>query len=167
VSVCLAICASSALAQTPGSNPHVRAFDHVLRGLIDEGVDRSITFRSLVTQIDRTDGIVYVQNGSCSVGAAMACLAMTVREAGNTRYLTIHVPQRRHRRDDHIALIGHELQHASEMLAARWVRNSADARSLFLRIGWAESVRSFETAEAQRIGGVIRQELAACPRRPR
>jgi hypothetical protein len=165
-SACLTLSATPAVGQVPGST-HVRAFDPILRGLLDEGIDRSATFRGLVTQIDQTDGIVYVQNGSCSVGAAIGCLVMAVREAGHTRYLRIHVPARRLRRDDHIALIGHELQHASEVLAARWVRNTADARSLFVRIGWADSIRSFETAEAQRIGEVIRHELAVRARNRR
>jgi hypothetical protein len=124
--VCVCLGLSPASGQTPDTR-HVRAFDAMLRGLLDEGMERSATFRGLVQRIDRTDGIVYVQNG--------------------------------------IAVIGHELQHAGEVLTARWVRNSATASALFIRIGSVESVRSFETAEAQRIGAVIAQELAASARR--
>jgi hypothetical protein len=164
VSVGLALCPSPALGQTTEAIRHVRAFDPALRELLDEGIERSVTFRSLVQLIDGTDGIVYVESGGCSIGAAMGCLVLSVREAGHTRYLSIHVPARRHRHDDHIALIGHELQHASEVLTAAWVRNSAHAYALFIRIGSTESIRSFETAEAQRVGAVIAGELAAHPR---
>lgn len=165
VSVCLALYPGPASGQTANATPRVRAFDPALRGLVDEGVERSVTFRGLVQRIDGTDGIVYVESGTCSIGAAMGCLMLAVREAGHTRYLSIHVPPRHQPRDREIALIGHELQHASEVLTARWVRNSADAFALFIRIGSVESIRSFETAEAQRIGVVIAQELAASPRR--
>jgi len=164
VSVCLALCPGPAVGQTTDATRHVRAFDPALRGLLDEGIERSVTFHRLVQRIDETDGIVYVESGTCSIGAAMGCLMLAVREAGHTRYLSIHLPPRQHRRDTYIALTGHELQHASEVLTARWVRNSADAYALFIRIGSAESIRSFETAEAQRVGALIAQELAACPR---
>jgi hypothetical protein len=162
-SVSLALGANPMFAQTRDATRRVRAFDPELRALLDEGIDRSATFRVLITRIDASDGIVYVENGGCPVSSASGCLMLSVHEAGHTRYLSIHVPPRRHRHDDHIALIGHELQHANEILTATWVRNSADAHALFLRIGSAESVRSFETAEAQRIGAVIAQELAARP----
>jgi hypothetical protein len=166
VSVCLALSARATSAQTAATMPHVRAFDPVLRGLVDEGTRRSTTFRGLVTRIDGTDGIVYVERGTCSVGSARACLLLAVREAGHTRYISIHVARRLHRRDDDIAMIGHELQHATELLTAGWVRTSADAYALFIRIGSAESIRSFETTEAQRVGDRIAQELAP-GRRPR
>jgi hypothetical protein len=159
--VCLAFTASATSAQTAGVMPHVRALDPVLRGLVDEGARRSMTFRAVVTRIDASDGIVYVEIGTCSVGSLRACLLLAVREAGHTRYLNIHVTDRRQRRDDDIAMIGHELQHANELLSAAWVRNSADAYALFMRIGSAASIRSFETGEAQRIGALIAQELAS------
>jgi hypothetical protein len=141
--------------------PRVRAADSALRQLVDEGVTRSATFRRLVGRIDQTDGIVYLQSGSCSISAAKACLMLSVREAGNNRYLSIHVRPGRGQTDQRIAIIGHELQHAIEVLGARWVRTNADAYALFIRIGSAESVRSFETAEAVHIGDVVAEELAA------
>jgi hypothetical protein len=50
------------------------------------------------------------------------------------------------------------------VLAATWVRTSADAYALFIRIGSAGSIRSFETIEAQRVGDAIARELAASRR---
>jgi hypothetical protein len=161
VSVCLAFTAGVTSAHTTGVMPRVRALDPALRELVDEGARRSTTFRGIVTRIDASDGIVYVETGTCPVGALRACLVLAVREAGHTRYLSIHVTGRRQRRDDDIAMIGHELQHANELLTAAWVRNSADAYALFLRIGSPASIRSFETGEAQRVGALIARELAS------
>ncbi len=62
-------------------------------------------------------------------------------------------------------MLGHELQHANEVLASRWVRNSADAYALFIRIGSAGSIRTFETAEAQRVEAAIANELKSSARR--
>jgi hypothetical protein len=163
--LCLALSASAAFGQSSDAIRRVRAPDPELRGLLDEGIDRSPTFRRLVQGIDATDGIVYVQSGACSIAAAMGCLMLSVQDAGYARYLHIHVAPRRHRHDERITLIGHELQHAAEVLSATWVRDSADAYALFIRIGSAGSIRDFETAEAQRIGAVIAGELAAHPRR--
>ena len=141
--------------------PRVRTTDPVLRGLLTEGIARSATFRTIVERIDRTDGIVYVEPGTCSITAALACLLIDVHEAGQTRYLNIHVRPHRSSSDERISIVGHELQHANEVLSARWVRTAADAYSLFMRIGSAESVRNFETAEAIRVGDAVASELAA------
>jgi hypothetical protein len=164
VTLCLAFFEIDAFGQTADGFSRVRAGDPTLRQLLDEGIDRSVTFRGLVRRIDRTDGIVYVQSGSCSISAAKACLMLSVHPAGHNRYLSIHVRPGRRQADTQIAFIGHELQHANELLAARWVRTSADAYALFIRIGSAESIRSFETADAVRVGSVVAEELAARPR---
>jgi hypothetical protein len=159
VTLCFACVEIETFGQTSDVGPRVRAGDPTSRQLLDEGINRSVTFRALVRRIDRTDGIVYVQCGSCSISAAQACLMLSVHEAAHNRYLSIHVRPGRGESDTRIAFIGHELQHAIEVLDARWVRTSADAYALFIRIGSAESIRSFETAEAVRIGAVVAEEL--------
>jgi hypothetical protein len=126
-----------------------------------------VTFRRLVQRIDQTDGIVYIQSGACSISAVAGCLLLGVTEVGHARYLRIHVTPHVTRREERIAVIGHELQHANEILSRSWVRNTADAYALFIRIGSGGSIRSFETEEAQRIEGAIGQELAARATRDR
>ena len=161
VAVWLAVTTVAAADPNHAAAPRVRAFDAEVRQLVDEGIERSITFRRLVDRIDRTDGIVYVQPGPCSIGSAMSCLLLAVHEAGNTRYLRINLPPWRHAHDERIMLIGHELQHANEVLSTRWVRTDADAHALFMRIGRPTSIRSFETTDAERAGAAIARELAA------
>jgi hypothetical protein len=165
ISIALGFGTSGKLEYAPVTMAHVRVFEPELAGLVGEGNDRSLTFRRLVQRIDESDGIVYVQSGACSVGAAAACLMLAVSEAGHARYLRIHVTGQLIRRERRIAIIGHELQHADEVLSRSWVRNTADAYALFIRIGSAGSIRSFETDDAQRVEAIIREELAARPSR--
>ena len=143
---------------------HVRATDPQFTALLQEGRDRSITFRRLMQRIDETDGYVYVERGACSVSAAPTCLVLDVSDAAGARYLRIHVTRTIAPREKRITLIGHELQHADEILSRQWVRSAADAYALFTRIGSAESIRNFETPEAQHVEETIRRELRSSPR---
>jgi hypothetical protein len=152
---------------TPGdpsaTTARVRVLEPELAGLVQEGINRSRTFRRLVQRIDESDGIVYVQTGPCSIGAVAGCLLLGITEAGHARYLRIHVTPQLTRREQRITIIGHELQHANEILSRRWVRNTADAYALFIRIASSASIRSVETDEAQRIEEAIARELAVRP----
>lgn len=130
----------------------------LLARLLDEGANRSATFRRLVETIDQTDGIVYVQEGRCG-HHVRACLALTVQVAGPHRVLRIVVDPRRDR-DELIAAIGHELQHAVEALSDPHVRNDATIYSFFDRIGPTDRGR-FETQAAIRIGFDTLAELRA------
>lgn len=150
---------------TDASTSHVRVSEPELTGLVQEGIARSATFRSLTQRIDGTDGFVFLRSGACSIGAAAACLMLKVTDVGGARYLHIHVTRQLTRRDHRIAIVGHELQHANEVLSRQWVRNTKDAYALFTRIGSAGSIRSFETDDAQRIEGLIAAELAHRPER--
>jgi hypothetical protein len=161
ITACLALGWTQIAGRASESIPRVRTTDPVLSELLREGIARSGTFRTIVERIDRTDGIVYFEPGTCSITPALACLLIDVHDAGQTRNLNIHVRPHRSSPDERIAIIGHELQHANEVLSARWVRTAADAYSLFMRIGSAESVRNFETAEAIRVGDTVASELAA------
>jgi hypothetical protein len=66
----------------------VRANDDALiAGLLREGYERSATFRRLVQTIDRTDGLVYLQRGTCGHGVR-ACLTLNVIVSGPSRMPT-------------------------------------------------------------------------------
>jgi hypothetical protein len=139
--------------------PRVRPNDSPsIAGLLDEGTNRSATFRRLVETIDATDGIVYVQEGRCG-HHVRACLALSVQLAGPNRILRIVVDMRRDH-DELIAAIGHELQHAVETLSDPHVRNDATIFSLFDRIGPTDRGR-FETQAAIRAGTAVWTELRA------
>jgi len=137
----------------------VRSSSPSLTALIDRGTEQSITFRSLVDTINASDGIVYVAAGRCRY--SRACLT-GVSAAGTYRMLwvTVDTP----RADlDLIASIGHELQHAIEILSNPKVRNTA-AMYLFFsrtarRVGTGRG--AFETAAAVKVGNAVRAEIQA------
>ncbi len=97
-----------------------------------------------------------------------ACLLMQLDQAGPNRMLRIHMTSGRPD-DEAIIAVGHELQHAMEVLGDSRVRTTNDMFVLYQRIGLrtAASVMQFrthfrfETAAAIQTGDAIRHELAS------
>ena len=136
--------------------PHVRSSSAVIAAAIEEAQSRSSTFRSLVHAIDATDGIVYVEPGTCRHGVR-ACLTLSVVSSGGYRLLRILVS---HVEDvvSLIATIGHELFHAIEVLSQPGVRTGSDAYLFYVREA-PTAQDAFETAAAIRAGLAIGNEL--------
>ena len=135
--------------------------DPSIARLIHEAMESSATFRRLVDSIDATDGIVYVEQGTCG-HHVRACLALTTWVAGPSRILRIVVNTHR----DHgelLASIGHELQHAVEALGERHVTNAHTMYSFFDRIGPTSEGR-FETEAAIQAGMHVLAEWEASTR---
>jgi hypothetical protein len=135
--------------------------DPSIAGLIREATERSATFRHLVDTIDATDGIVYVEQGTCR-HHVRACLALTVRMAGPNRLLRIFVDIHRSH-GDVLASIGHELQHAVEVLSDPHVTDTRSIYFFFDRIGQIGEDR-FETLAAIQAGlDVLAEWRASTP----
>jgi hypothetical protein len=134
----------------------VRGTDDRVLALINEGTVHSKTFRSLVDQIGKTDGIVYIVDGKCP-GSLRACLLWTISAMGPYRVLRILVDAR-DPDSQLIGSIGHELRHALEVLRYRQIRNDAGIASLYHRIGSVRG-RAVETEEAIKTGDAVRAEL--------
>jgi hypothetical protein len=135
--------------------------DPSIAALLQEATERSATFRHLVDSIDTTDGIVYVERGTCG-HHVQACLALTTWVAGPSRILRIVVNTHR----DHgelLASIGHELQHAVEALSDPHVRDVHSMYSFFNRIGPTSEGR-FETEPAIQAGMRVFAEWEASTR---
>ena len=134
----------------------VRATSPRVAAVIIEAAAQSKTFRGLVDQIGTTDGIVYVAEGECG-HAVHACLLFTITMAGPHRVLWIHVDPNKPDRDL-MASIGHELQHAVEVLSNRTIKSDRAMYSLYFekchRCGGA-----IETYAAIRAGTAVREEL--------
>ena len=109
--------ATAAAAQSTRAASHVRSEDPLIAQLIADAPGLSATFRDLVTAIDTTNGIVYVESGRCGRGAR-ACLVLDMQVAGPNRILRVLVTTRRDR-EGLIGSIGHELHHAWEILQDR------------------------------------------------
>jgi hypothetical protein len=136
----------------------VRTDDAVLAGLIRDATERSPTFRRLVEAIRATDGIVLIERGRCG-HYVRSCLAYWMVMAGPHRILRVVVDARK-AGDEAAASIGHELQHAVEVLANPNVRTGVEMHAFFERIG-VRRVRGFETRAAVDADRAVDSELRA------
>jgi hypothetical protein len=137
----------------------VRATDARLRSLLAEGLNRSRTFASLVTALNHSDVIVYIESVMILPKGTLGRLTM-MPLAGEYRYLRIQIRADLSRRES-IALIGHEMQHAMEIASAPEVRDSSAMIRLYERIGHAsDGEHAYDTDAAQDMGRVVRREIA-------
>ena len=102
----------------------VRVTDARLFSILAEGMTRSRTFASLVTSLNRSDVIVYIETTMTLPKDTMGRLTM-LPLAGEYRYLRVKIRNDLSRREA-IALIGHELQHALEIADAIEVRDTTE-----------------------------------------
>jgi hypothetical protein len=154
---------SAATSATGAGQPSVTAPEARVRGssqrlvaAINDATAGSQTFRNLVDQIGRTDGIVYVVEGECQHGLG-ACLLLSVTMMGANRVLWIHIDPRKVDRDL-MGSIGHELQHALEVLSHSSIRSGRAMMLLYKREG-SEEGGHFETDAAVNAGNAVRDEL--------
>ena|ERR1041385_7822887 len=140
------------------ANERVRSPSPTLKRLIADGNARSATFHSLIMRISATDGLVYVLEGKCP-DIIRSCLLLDLRRAGTHRVLRIHVETGGRRAEELIGSIGHELQHAFEVLDDPRVVSPDDMIGVWLH-GLQFSNQRFETNEAIEIGIRVRQEVA-------
>jgi len=68
----------------------VRSSSQYLELVMYEASARSQTFRHLVEEIEHSDGIVYVEPGTCRHGVG-SCLSMTLVQTGGFRMLQVLV----------------------------------------------------------------------------
>jgi hypothetical protein len=138
----------------------VRAADARVQALLVEGVRRSATFTALLTALNRTDVIVYVEKSMVMPKDTIGRLTI-VPMAGPYRYLRIHI-----RADltpnEAISLIGHEMQHALEVAGHADVRDAGGLIRLYERIGHSSGGEHvYDTIAAQDTGRQVRRELAS------
>lgn len=158
---------TAALAAAPAgdtallSSPdrRVRSTDRRIMELIHTGVERSATFAQLVTLLNATDVIVYIERVA-TLPNTLAGRMLLLPMAHQQRYLRIQV-----RADlspnELIALIGHELRHALEIAEDATVRDQSSMLTLYQRIGHrsAGTMHTFDTFAAQDAGRQVRSEL--------
>ena len=118
-----------AAAQSP---TRIRTLDVSAGAALEEGLERSSRFRSLVAAIEGSDLIVHVVTSielpGGAVGATRLAWATT-----DTRYVRIAISADLPR-EQRIAILAHELQHACE-IAGSDVRDEESMRLLFRSIG--------------------------------
>jgi len=137
--------------------PRVRSHSSQIVDAIARGTAASPTLHRLIQTIDATDGIVYVDEGECG-HTVRACLLPLVQVAGPNRVLRILVNLRKARDCDLVEVIGHELQHAMEILGDSRVRTDIQVRNFFDVMGRRPDAGRFETRAAMQIAVVISRE---------
>jgi hypothetical protein len=156
--------ASDASAQTDAAaTSRVRSGNATLASFIADARHRSPTFSRIVDEINDTDGLVYVEQGRCR--HVRACLLLSVSVAGPYRVLRVLVDVRK-TDADLMGSIGHELQHALEVLSDRQI--TSDAAILFFYQRHGKRVKNiFETEAAIAAGDAVRDEITRSQRESR
>jgi hypothetical protein len=160
------VCAfTSPAAAATAVQASVRSTDGPTLQLIEEGAERSATFRALVAGINHSDGIVYVERGICAFGHVNSCVLPFIAPTQGHRYPRILVTRDKSRvSHDHVlALIAHELQHAREVIEHPGVIDVATMEEMYRRIGTPLTGRQsgYETSAARAAGDVVLHELLA------
>jgi hypothetical protein len=111
---------------SPDARPsHVRATEPSIAALITAGLSGSATFRHLVTALDGSDVIVYIQP-KVARPELRAYLSHQIVARGDHRYLRIMIDTRGPE-SRVVSILAHELQHAVEVAATP---DALDADSL-------------------------------------
>ncbi len=159
--VAAALCAPASTTMRAGAasaaDPRVRSAHPYLRAMIAEAQVRSATFRRLVSAIEATDGIVFVEEGDCRHGVH-ACLVPVITLAGGSRMLQVLVDARQPDWEV-MASMGHELQHALDVLSDAHIRTEVQMYFHFLGKGYGGGGEPLETPDAVRAGNAVRNEV--------
>jgi len=136
----------------------LRTGNPAIAQLIARADEQSITFHNLLEDMARTDGLVYVETGVCGHGVR-ACMLHSIIRSGPFRLLRILIdPQYTNSDDAHLTgIIGHELQHALEVLSDPKITSAAAMFNFYNRTAPASG--AFETAAALRVGDRITGEM--------
>ena len=139
----------------------IKTEDPEIARAIALAIDWSDTFRRLVEAIERTDGMVWIVRERCH--AMPACLLIYLEVSGPNRMLRIHVDPRQAGLNL-MESLGHELQHAVEVLGTS-ARTSAAMYHFFDRQAGAYRIGGrFETNEAVEAGLAVGREVARARR---
>jgi hypothetical protein len=141
----------------------VRAPDPRLHSLLTLGFHRSPTFAALLTALNQSDVIVYIEAVMTLPKETMGRLSLVPRVGGagtKERYLRVQIRADLPRKEA-IALIAHEMRHALEIAESAEVRDPGGMIKLYERIGHTSSgEHAYETIAAQDTGRQVRKELA-------
>jgi hypothetical protein len=126
--------------------------------LLQDGFNRSSTFRRLMDRIRRSDVIVYVRTRPDmppQAGGSLRFLGCSATD----RFVLVSINEA-HSWPTKIALLGHELQHVTEVADATDVRSADGLRALYRRIGVRVRADAYDSHAAQVTGQLVREELS-------
>lgn len=139
--------------------PHIRTDDVVVRWLLDTGASTSMTFRSLMRDIERSDLVVHLR--IVPMPNAMAGRTAFATSAGGVRYVQVLL-QEPQKGTEALVILAHELQHVLEVARNPLI---VDARSMATQYVHHGTVRKrgtailVDTVEAVLVGDAVAQQL--------
>jgi hypothetical protein len=138
--------------------PRVRAVTPKAKKLIETGLARSATFRSLVEILDKSDVVVLLET-TPELPADLDGRLLFLTKAAGIRYLHAQITPGLNM-EELIAVAAHELQHAIEVATHPEVRCADTLRGLYQRIGIQSHVKDrYDTTAAQATGRQVSAEL--------
>ena len=163
--LCAVIFSSSAFAgREPDGGPRLRPQDQRIKDALREGALRSATFRALLDRVETGDVIVYVATNR-QIKSSLSGMLTWMTQAGGYRYVRASInPDQSF--DQLIATIGHELQHAIEVINDAHVTDERTLVELYRHIGMQNTnswPSRWETTAALQTGSQVRRELSTVP----
>jgi hypothetical protein len=139
-------------------NRRVRSDDARIKKLLADGLRKSATFGDLVSALNRTDVIVYIQ-ASTTLPATLDGRLLLAVGPQRQRYLRVQI-RLNLPANELIALIGHELRHAIEIGESPEVVDEGSMIRLYERIGErGDRCNHYDTIAARETGRRVRTEL--------
>ena len=136
---------------------HIRSTDRSVRNLLRRGFRESATLASLVTRLQRSDVIIYIEEVPHLPGTLEGRMMMLPRVHGY-RYVRIQLALRGSPKEA-IVVLAHELRHAVEVADAVDVVDGAGLSRLYTKIGVRISANVYDTDAAQQTARTVRREL--------
>jgi hypothetical protein len=140
---------------------HVRTSNSYVRKLLKSGYTRSPSFARLVSHLQTSDLYVQIEMVP-QLPAAIEGRLMHLARAHEVRYVRIQIALRGSA-EDMIALLGHELQHATEVADAAGADDADSLVALYQRIGTRNGEHQYDTIAAEEMGRTVRRELFSMP----
>lgn len=147
------------------SQSHVRILDQQLRTLFEEGLHRSPTLRALVSRLEASDVVVYLQPNAYAVRGLAGRLTW-LSAVNGVRYVVVRVTPVASVLQQ-LAMIGHELHHAVEIAETPRIVDEPSMFREYMRIGYINGATSsgvfVDTQAALDAGERVADELRSSP----
>jgi hypothetical protein len=156
--------AASPGAKTAKVPDALRTSDPHLTDLLDQGLARSPTLRALQAHLQQSQVVVYLTR-SLSLPVDTVGRTRLIGAGAGWRYLSVEIADQLSRLEA-LAILGHELQHATEIADATEVVDNTSLAALYCRIGLSSAHQqtpnaTFETQEAIDVGRRVHRELVS------
>jgi hypothetical protein len=146
-----------AFGQDQQAGSRLRCLDQDASRLVAQAKSWSGSVRLLVERIEQSDLIVFVRMDGLLTRYRGETRLVTA--APGARYVMVGINPRADIREL-VSMLGHELQHVSEIADAPGVRDAAGMLSLFQRIGFpGTTANGFETGAAIDVGLQVAREV--------